>query len=149
VAFPEVLQVTTDGLAEWLADVDRPRPLLVDVRTAAEFAVSRLPGAVHLEPDGDPSPLLGEIENDRPIVLYCSVGYRSAAMAERVAASHGGEVWNLEGSIFAWANEGRPLERDAEPVREVHPYDRVWGRLLHRELRAPWRPAKAKRGDAA
>ncbi len=43
---------------------------------------------------------------------------------------------NLKGSIFQWANEGRPVVRDGEPVREVHPYDAVWGRLLDRDLRA-------------
>ena len=45
------------------------------------------------------------------------------------------EVYNLEGSIFAWANEGRPVYRGKERVQVVHPYDKIWGRLLKKSLR--------------
>ena len=34
-----------------------------------------------------------------------------------------------------WANEGHPVERDGETVREVHPYNRVWGVLLNKKRR--------------
>ena len=39
-------------------------------------------------------------------------------------------VRNLDGSIFQWANEGRPLVRGNQRVQDVHPYDENWGRLL-------------------
>jgi rhodanese-related sulfurtransferase len=142
--FPGTQAITTAELAARLADQTRDPPLLIDVRERDEFAVSHLPGAVRLQPGSDPAPWLADIRPDqnRTIVLYCSVGYRSADMARRIAPRHRGEVLNLEGSIFAWANEGRPLVRDGEPAREVHPYDRLWGRLLRRELRAPLPPRK-------
>ncbi|HEY2615439.1 MAG TPA: hypothetical protein VGI42_06990 [Chthoniobacterales bacterium] len=44
---------------------------------------------------------------------------------------------NLEGSIFQWANEHRPLVRDGTPVTVVHPYNSFWGRLLKNDVRAP------------
>ena len=37
---------------------------------------------------------------------------------------------NLKGSIFKWANEGRPLVQDGKPTHQVHPYNKYWGRLL-------------------
>jgi hypothetical protein len=43
---------------------------------------------------------------------------------------------NLEGSIFQWANECRPVYRDAAEVQQVHPYDGIWGKLLDKDLRA-------------
>jgi hypothetical protein len=46
-------------------------------------------------------------------------------------------VQNLEGSIFQWANEHRPLVRDGQRETRVHPYNAVWGRLLAPEVRAP------------
>ena len=70
------------------------------------------------------------------IVTYCSVGYRSAGVAQRLRAAGFTQVYNLEGSLFRWANEGRPLYRGDTLVHQVHPYDRVWGTLLKEELRA-------------
>ena len=46
------------------------------------------------------------------------------------------DVWNLEGSIFQWANGGRPVYRDGRPVEAVHPYNTLWGTLLADSLRA-------------
>ena len=51
---------------------------------------------------------------------------------------------NLEGSIFRWAGEGRPVYRDGVRVEQVHPYDDRWGALLPRTLWA-YAPAAAAR----
>jgi 3-mercaptopyruvate sulfurtransferase SseA len=66
-------------------------------------------------------------------VLYCSVGYRSSMAAEQLAKLGYTDVQNLEGSLFAWANAGHPLEGGDR----VHPYDAKWGELLDPRLRAP------------
>jgi hypothetical protein len=57
-------------------------------------------------------------------------------MAERLQKAGFTNVMNLEGSIFQWANEGRPVYRDAAEVQQVHPYDGIWGKLLDKDLRA-------------
>lgn len=133
--FPEVDWIEADTLAEWLRRDPASRPLLLDTRTAEEFSVSHLPGAVRVDPS---RPNLDAIDlpNDRPIVVYCSVGYRSAAIAEHLRAAEVGPVYNLRGGIFAWANEGRPIVRNGAPVDTVHPYDALWGHLLRPGLRA-------------
>lgn len=133
--YPDVRHVSTDSLAAWLQAAPAP-PLLLDVRTADEFAVSHLQDARRIDPDTDDLTSLQNVPRDTPIVAYCSVGYRSAALAQRLGAAGFTNVVNLEGSIFAWANEGHPVYRDDRPVRQVHPYDTVWGRLLKKELRA-------------
>ena len=46
-------------------------------------------------------------------------------------------VFNLEGSLFKWANEGRPVYRGSERVQEVHPFDEDWGELLDESLHPP------------
>jgi hypothetical protein len=43
-------------------------------------------------------------------------------------------VQNLEGSIFRWANEGRPVYADGMQVDRVHPFDDSWGKLLKEDL---------------
>ena len=136
--FDQVAQIETAELAAWLADSDRPRPLLIDVRTAAEFSVSHLPGAVHAERVEHILPLIGPASAQRPVVLYCSVGWRSAIVADALRQVGSERVWNLRGSIFQWANEGRALAgADEVSVDTVHPFDERWGALLERERWAP------------
>ncbi|CAN5587605.1 rhodanese-like domain-containing protein [soil metagenome] len=135
--FHDVPWITTRELADWLADQRRPQPVLLDVRTPAEWNVSHLPGARRVAPEADAKTAAHGLPKDTPIVTYCSVGYRSAKMAERLRAAGYRRVQNLEGSIFEWANERRPLVREGEPVVRVHPYNSVWGHLLEPAVRAP------------
>ena len=136
--YPEVPTVSTRELAARLGDPVNA-PLVLDARQPAEFAVSHLPGARRIDPDAGAQELraaLAGVPGEREIVVYCSVGYRSAGVAERLREAGFTRVSNLEGSIFRWAGEGRPLARGDEPADVVHPYNSVWGRLLAPERRA-------------
>jgi rhodanese-related sulfurtransferase len=133
--YPAVPQLSTDSLAVWLDDPDRPAPVLLDVRTPDEYAVSHLAGAIRIDPDTEDYTALADLPPGTPIVAYCSVGYRSSALADRLLRAGFSNVNNLEGSIFTWANESRPVYRDSVEVRQVHPYNRLWGTLLDRSLR--------------
>ncbi|GAB5537390.1 MAG: rhodanese-like domain-containing protein [Rubricoccaceae bacterium] len=128
-----VAWISTDQLAAELAS-DSP-PTLLDVRQPDEIAVSQIPGAIPVSPEA-PMDSLRQLELAGPVVVYCSVGARSATLAERLEAAGIDSVRNLRGSIFAWANEGRPLVRAGEPVETVHPYDAAWGTYLKPSLRA-------------
>ena len=136
--FSDVPATTTAALA---AQMERGRaPVLLDARTPAEFAVSHLPGARRVDPDADAQDLaaaLAGVDRQRPVVVYCSVGVRSAGVARRLRRAGFAHVENLEGSVFRWANEGRPLvTAGGAPAETVHPYGGVWGRLLRPERRA-------------
>lgn len=135
--FPDVQWIDRADLARWREDPGRTQPLVLDARTAAEYEVSHLRDAVYIDP-GRPSlrPLRGRAKND-PIVVYCSVGYRSARVAHWLAGQGYTNVQNLSGSIFQWANEDRPVFRDGRPALQIHPYDRRWGLLLESRYRAP------------
>ncbi|MEY2529462.1 MAG: hypothetical protein QOJ05_1552 [Verrucomicrobiota bacterium] len=130
--FPEVRRTTTSELAAALAG--KNKPVLLDVRTRAEFDVSHLEGAIRVEPGSGPAAI--SFPKDKPIVTYCSVGYRSAAFAKKLSQAGYRNGTNLEGSIFRWANENRPLVRDGAPTDKVHPYNRIWGLLLDKSHRA-------------
>lgn len=129
---PEVPTVSVDELAARLEAGEEP--LLVDVRSAEEFAVSHLPGARRAETAAEAEALLEGVPPDREVIVYCSIGWRSGHLAEALRREGRTNVRNLEGSIFEWANTGRAVVRDGVPVREVHPYDAEWGRLLDRSL---------------
>ncbi|MEO1208480.1 MAG: rhodanese-like domain-containing protein [Cyanobacteria bacterium J06638_20] len=129
--FTHVRSISTDALADWL---EQPNPpTLLDVREVEEFAVSHLPNAYHT-PTVEAVHHL-PIEGDMPIVAYCSVGYRSAQFVQQLQMAGFSQVMNLEGSIFQWANEGRSLFQDGQPVQTVHPYASLWRGLLHPSVR--------------
>lgn len=66
---------------------------IVDVRSPGEFQGGAYPGAVNI-PVQELEARLGEIPKDRPIVVYCASGARSAA-AERMLRARGyGDVVN-------------------------------------------------------
>ena len=135
--FPEVAQLSTDSLQTWLdASAMAERPLILDVREKEEYEVSHLKDAVPALTEKEALQALEGVPPEKPVVLYCSVGYRSSEMAGFLQKRGFRKVYNLEGSIFAWANEGRPVYRGDERVHKVHPYDRVWGKLLKKVLRA-------------
>ncbi len=133
VEFPGVEQIQVAELDVWLASGEAS-PLLLDVRETAEYRISHLRGAVRVDPGVEPA-LPPDLARDHPIVAYCSVGYRSSMLAERLRAQGYTRVRSLEGSIFEWANRGLPVVRNGEEVRHVHPHDRTWGRLVDNELR--------------
>ena len=81
---------------------------LIDVRAATEFAEGHLPNAEHL--------MLGylqdraeDIADDRPVVLQCRTGSRSAIAASVLKARGVEDVINMEGGIQAWALAGLPI----------------------------------------
>ena len=119
--FPQVEWISTQELANWLADKSKPAPVLLDVRTPEEWNVSHLRGARHAEPKASVESVSAGISKETPIVTYCAVGYRSAEMATRLRAAGFTNVRNLEGSIFQWANEHRPLVQGEQPASRVHP----------------------------
>ena len=134
--FPTVAQISTDTLQSWLdKSPQRENLLLFDARESEEYAISHLQGARPVPSKDEALKALQGVPADQRIVLYCSVGYRSSELAQFLMKKGYTEVYNLEGSIFAWANEGRPVYRGKERVKVVHPYDKIWGRLLKELLR--------------
>ncbi len=62
----------------------------------------------------------------REIIVYCTIGERSAATVENLR-SQGIPAFNLAGSILAWTHIGGPLvDASGKPTRRVHVYARDW-----------------------
>ncbi len=98
------------------------------MRKEKEFAVSRIPGAVLAKRFGEARELIND--QDKRAVLYCSVGYRSAKLVEKLKAKGFNQVYNLKGSIFEWANQDNRMVNDQGEATYVHPFNDHWGQLL-------------------
>jgi rhodanese-related sulfurtransferase len=81
---------------------------LIDVRTDAEVAQGLIDGAIHI-----PLHLLplraADIPQDKPVVIYCRSGARSAQACAFMAAKGYDNMHNLAGGIMAWARSGNAL----------------------------------------
>ncbi len=128
--YPEVQQLATGELARWLERPDG-KVVLLDVREADEQAVSHLPGAILVRPDSDAPALAARLPRGARVVAYCGLGYRSSSLLQRLGRVRGdARLYNLEGSIFKWALEGRSLVRGDAPARVIHPFSPRWARAL-------------------
>ena len=135
--WPEIGHITPAQVAPLMAG---RKVVLFDVRQDAEYAVSHLPGAVHVKPGTSRAAFLDRYGNDvkgKTVVFYCAVGERSSTLASKVARdlkAHGAvAVDDLAGGIFAWHGEGRPLVDAKGPTKFVHPFDSFWGGLVSRQ----------------
>jgi rhodanese-related sulfurtransferase len=105
---------TPDGLvqidvteAERRLREDPSRPVLLDVREASEFADIRAPGAM-LVPTSAFAQRVSEVPADRPIMVICHLGGRSAAVAGFLQRSGRMDVVNVTGGMDAWQRAGLP-----------------------------------------
>jgi adenylyltransferase/sulfurtransferase len=78
--------------------------LLVDVREPAEWEIVRIPGA-QLIPKGDLPSKLAELPQDKPIVLYCKTGVRSAEALATLKGAGFSTAKHVQGGVTAWATQ--------------------------------------------
>lgn len=109
------------GAADLASLRDRGAPV-IDVREPAEYAAGHLPGAISIprgvlefEVDGHPA-VNGERDpalahRDRPVVLYCRTGGRSALAAEALLRLGFTEPLSLAGGYTGWTDAGGEVER--------------------------------------
>lgn len=82
---------------------------LVDVRTLAEFSDGYIPGAINISLQELPQKL-SRIPTDKPVIVYCRSGNRSAFAANILKQAGYTEVYDL-GGIIDWTRQGLPITR--------------------------------------
>jgi rhodanese-related sulfurtransferase len=142
--FPAGQWVSVSDLDRWRADPGRAQPVLLDARTREEYGVSHLRGGLQIDPYRPSLRPLRGFPKDTAIVVYSSVGYRGARVADFLARQGYTRVFNVDGGVFRWANAGRPVFRQDRPTTEVHPYNPTWGLLLDSEHRIEAPPVEKK-----
>jgi rhodanese-related sulfurtransferase len=111
--------------------------VVFDVRERNEYAVSRLPGAILVDPDTTAEDFMRRHAASlagKTVLLYCSVGVRSSILAARIdgAVRNAGATgaYNLRGGIFSWHNTGRQLVDTKGETDKVDGYNRTWARYV-------------------
>src|SRR5438128_5627723 len=80
---------------------------LIDVRETFEYEIARIDGA-RLIPLGEIAERADELPRNRPIVIHCHSGRRSAEAVRLLQQRGFGNIYNLEGGIDAWSDQIDP-----------------------------------------
>lgn len=106
--------------------------IFLDTRSVEEFEVSHLEGARLLEYREYKPEMVMDLDKARPVLVYCSVGYRSDQIGQSLQKLGFEKVYNLYGGIFQWVNEGYPVfNRHGQPTDSVHGFSWLWQRWLN------------------
>lgn len=102
--------------------------IFIDARAKKEFEVSHIKNAIFIgfEEDYNESVLDG-IDKSAEVVVYCSVGYRSEKIAEKLIDKGFTNVSNLYGGIFEWKNKGYDVFKNTQLTDSVHAFNKKWG----------------------
>lgn len=121
----------TDLTVDELKQVSAPTAVLLDTRERNEFDVSHLADARWVGFKDFDLSRVDDLPKDAVIVTYCSVGYRSERIGEKLQKAGFQNVVNLKGGIFDWVNKGNSVvDGQGQPVKQVHGYDEKWGKWL-------------------
>lgn len=111
--------------------VRKEKIVLLDTRTKEEFDISHIQGAQFVNYDSYSSQDFKRIPKNSKVIVYCSVGYRSERVGEKLLALGYKSVYNIYGGIFEWKNEGyKVVNKFNQPTDSVHTYNKSWSKWL-------------------
>ena len=109
----------------------KKRVIFLDARKIEEYNVSHIANSIRVGYSDFSLSKLPALNKKTPIVVYCSVGYRSEKITEKLMSAGYKNVQNLYGGIFEWANQGYPLCDSVGITLNVHAFNKDWGKWLH------------------
>jgi rhodanese-related sulfurtransferase len=106
--------------------------IYLDAREKKEYDVSHIKNAIWCGYNDFNIARVNAVNKNSQVVVYCSVGYRSEKIAEKLSLK-GYKVSNMVGGIFEWINLGYPVvDNRNQATEKIHAYDKVWGVWLTR-----------------
>ncbi|MED5354592.1 MAG: rhodanese-like domain-containing protein [Bacteroidota bacterium] len=100
-------QMNSDELIEFIELNDA---ILVDVRTEDEYNSGYIENSLNIDYFSDVfSVNADKLDKNTPIILYCRSGNRSSMSANKISKLGFKEIYNLEGGILEWIEEGNVI----------------------------------------
>jgi hydroxyacylglutathione hydrolase len=97
-------------LKHWKAGDKSPVPfVLLDVRTAGEYAEGHIKGAL-LIPVQELQQRMSEVPKDKQVYVYCRSGVRSVRASNMLVNAGFTRIENVQGGFMAWKDAGYPVE---------------------------------------
>jgi len=101
-----------------VAEISKCRDcVFLDAREHKEFDVSHVQNAVWVGYKTFNVETIRRLAKNKKIVVYCSIGYRSEKIAEKLLKAGYTDVSNLYGGIFEWVNAGNAVYKTTKLLR--------------------------------
>jgi len=106
--------------------------IFLDTREKPEYTVSHIAGAIWVGYDDIDWKAIDKLDKKAQIVVYCSVGYRSGKLTDKMKDKGFTNVKNLYGGLFNWVNnDGKVVNANEKATNEVHGYNSKWSSYLN------------------
>lgn len=105
--------------------------LFFDAREKEEYDISHINGAVWVGYNDFTLKRIKDIPKNQKIIVYCSVGYRSEKVGQKLLKAGYTHVTNLYGGIFEWVNQGNKVQNRQGATKDVHTFDETWSKWLY------------------
>jgi len=104
--------------------------VFLDSRAKKEYELSSIPNSKWVGYEDFSMSRIKGINKSDTIVVYCSVGYRSEKISEKLIKKGYTHVYNLYGGIFEWVNQGKGLVNEDGETQKIHGYNKSWSKWL-------------------
>ena len=105
--------------------------IFLDAREKEEYQVSHIKDARWIGYDTFKTKNIEDIPKDQSIVVYCTVGYRSEKITEKLQKMGYSNVSNLYGGIFEWVHQDNEVFNDTSKTKKIHTYNKDWSQWLN------------------
>lgn len=103
---------------------------ILDTRQKKEYEVSHIKNARWVGFESFNKKKINDIPKDAKIIVYCSIGYRSERIGEKMEKWGFSDVQNIYGGIFEWVNQNEPVYNSEGETNKIHAYNKTWGQWL-------------------
>lgn len=114
-SFDQVMNKGLKGinLSEFESLINDPTLLILDTRTASDFALGFIPNSLNIALDGSFAMWVGELISDiqQKIVLICYPGKEEEAITRLARVGYDGTIGYLQGGFDLWKNAAKPVEK--------------------------------------
>lgn len=106
--------------------------IYLDAREKEEYEISHIKDAIWIGYDDFDMNNMPNVDTSQNIVIYCSVGYRSEKIANKLEDAGYSNIYNLYGGLFEWYNEGQPVvDKQQEPTDKIHGFNKNWSQWIN------------------
>jgi len=109
--------------------------IYLDARELTEYKISKIKDAQWVGYNDFNLTRVENLDKNQPIIVYCSIGYRSEKVTEKLKKEGFTNVTNMLGGIFEWVNYDKPVvDSTNNTTRKIHGFDKDWGKWLDGNL---------------
>ncbi|MBX9779108.1 MAG: rhodanese-like domain-containing protein [Chitinophagaceae bacterium] len=105
-------------------------PFFIDTREVEEYTISHIENAIFVGYNDFSLQPIAHLNKSAMIIAYCSIGFRSEKVVEKLMAANYTNVHNLYGGIFEWVNQGYKVKNATGFTDNVHTFNMVWSHWL-------------------